>query len=380
MAWVPVFNLIGPTGPSGLDGPTGSYGFTGPTGTQGLTGWTGPTGSTGPTGAQGIFGWSVMTILGVEGNTNITSATSFDVTGDTTASIVVSNGTLNTQYEGVYLQSIIPSVVTGSGDQLLLSILNVTTSDIYGFKFTESSGSLHWEAFFLTTTLASGTYTGGSDMFSLYIDSKNVYFYQNGVYQIHTSLVPNFVGQYYSGIYPSSNTYTYSFGDVRIYPTGKIGSTGPTGPAGIDGPTGPTGIAGATPLLLAYQSDDTTTTIDDTTTLYDIGSYSTPSEGMPYDGVLLFQLNYNIDSQGRDGSLIVKMEGLSGLSDTFLYGRTIPFGASAPMSTVSSTIGVPITGGIYWNFDNHIQNDDPTGVNGMVVRNSWSIVYYPNPP
>lgn len=57
-----VFNLLGPTGGVGPQGPAGDTGATGPQGLQGPTGYTGPQGTQGPTGATGPSSFRQVTV------------------------------------------------------------------------------------------------------------------------------------------------------------------------------------------------------------------------------------------------------------------------------------------------------------------------------
>jgi hypothetical protein len=68
-----MYTQVGPTGITGVTGPTGPTGVTGATGPTGPTGVTGPAGVTGPTGATGPTGPSGPT--GVQGPTGPTGAT-----------------------------------------------------------------------------------------------------------------------------------------------------------------------------------------------------------------------------------------------------------------------------------------------------------------
>ena len=72
-AWNDVGQIVGPTGPQGIQG------ITGPTGPQGIQGETGPTGPTGPQGEQGIVGptgpQGIQGIQGIQGEVGPTGPT-----------------------------------------------------------------------------------------------------------------------------------------------------------------------------------------------------------------------------------------------------------------------------------------------------------------
>lgn len=197
---------------------------------------------------------------------------------------------------------------------------------------------------------------------------------------------------------------------------GDRGPIGPTGPSaettntGATGPMGPTGdssrwaeypaSAGPVdinnkdivnvstintypisrfilrPQLLSYQSDDSPSKdlsglITGTSIL--LNSYSTPPEGFPYDGVLMFQLNYNVYSGGFDGAIKIILLGNGG---DYEYTNTIYAGASVPNSSFVTTLGVAITAGVPWEFNNYIRVIDEIN---STVRTSWVVTYYPNP-
>jgi hypothetical protein len=68
--WLSLTELMGQTGPTGLQGSTGVIGATGPTGVQGSTGLMGATGATGVQGSTGLMG-----ATGSQGNTGATGPT-----------------------------------------------------------------------------------------------------------------------------------------------------------------------------------------------------------------------------------------------------------------------------------------------------------------
>jgi hypothetical protein len=81
-AWPTGVSLVGPTGATGPQGPTGLTGATGATGPQGPIGLTGATGSTGPQGVAGTNGTAVLngttnplTTTGANGDFYINTAT-----------------------------------------------------------------------------------------------------------------------------------------------------------------------------------------------------------------------------------------------------------------------------------------------------------------
>ena len=369
MAWVPVINLIGPTGPVGP---------------------------------------SVMTLISLEGAVTITSPTSFEVTGgDAIHPCIVSTAeTFNTQHQGLYVQTSIPGVVPGSGDILAMFVIDLNTSQACGFFFAELSGDLVWEARSNTgTSIASGTYDAG-DIFSIYIDSQKAYFYKKGEYLCEDTIPSNIIYQYLSGLSQTLNTNTYTFENVRMYPTGKLGPTGPTGTTDVStwaeypASTGPVNFSGqditnvnnidttninnqpisdllaiGRPVLVNYQSDDTvidlTGNITGTPLL--VNSYSTPPGGLPYDGILMFQLNYNIYPAGFDGAIGIQLEGNTG---TYNYTNTIYAGSSVPMTSFVTTLGVPILANVAWTFNNFVNVIDEIS---STMRTSWLVTYYPTP-
>jgi hypothetical protein len=99
------------------------------------------------------------------------------------------------------------------------------------FEFYEISGVFLWNIIeeLALANLANGTYDAG-DMFSIYIDSEKIYFYKNGEYLYSQSISSGSTWRYYAYISSFGTNNTYSFENVRMYPTGKIGPTGHTGP------------------------------------------------------------------------------------------------------------------------------------------------------
>jgi len=131
------YNVSGPTGPTGVAGPTGPTGAqgvagpTGPTGAQGVAGPTGPTGAqgvagpTGPTGAQGVAGPT-----GPTGATGPTGPTTIPQSGtDKTSSYTLTTADIG-DYVGVGTGGsiTIPNSTFANGD--VVSIYNNTTGNI----------------------------------------------------------------------------------------------------------------------------------------------------------------------------------------------------------------------------------------------------------
>jgi hypothetical protein len=118
-----------------------------------------------------------------------------------------------------------------SGDEVICVIADATFSNVYGFTFTHGVGG---DEFTIPVTSASGSYTS-TDIFSLYTDGNQVFFYQNAVL-VGSPATLNTADPYrlLSGASTVSEGQSYTFTNVRFYPTGKLGQAGDTGPAGPD--------------------------------------------------------------------------------------------------------------------------------------------------
>ena len=162
----------------------------------------------------------------------ITSPTSVQLVA--TSNVVATYELLDSSTEGIYYQFAAPEVST-SGDYIETGIAD-TTSNNYNFRLSNSNT---YTLFYSNTSNETGSYSNGQ-IFSMYVDSVNVYYYLDGV--VLNAAVSIVSGQYRSYIEASSISTTYNISNIRYYPTGKIG---PVGPAGTTGPTGPSGGGGS---------------------------------------------------------------------------------------------------------------------------------------
>ena len=215
-----------PYGYTGPTGPTGSTGGTGPTGNTGATGVTGSTGITGPTGA------TFTTLVVDSGTAQVLTPTSFVLSSiDALVGTVEYLDALN---EGTYTQFVAPDLAI-NGDIFTLGIADSSFLEFCTIVFTYGSGGNEFATNASGTGgSASGTYVS-TDLFSIYTDGTQVFFYKNAV--LLTSATLNTAVQYRFVAAATTATAAngYTFRNVRFYPTGRIGPTGPTAGGGGGG-------------------------------------------------------------------------------------------------------------------------------------------------
>jgi collagen type VII alpha len=239
---------LGPTGIPGSSGSTGPTGDTGPSGDLGPTGETGPTGAastetgptgdTGPTGPAGESGGGFPYSLTGGVNPMYVSFPKqdsilySDVPGGPTLSSALTIDSYNISDLGLYIEAKLGLPLIGDS----ITGIQVGGDIILGYRV---SGGLSF--------ILLGTGSGGTNVFpigplnvgdrlGIYVSYPDVvYLYGN----ITTAITPS-----WSSIPPSPQavtfiflnegppfvTSTFQYNAIRIYNTGRNGSTGPTGP------------------------------------------------------------------------------------------------------------------------------------------------------
>lgn len=166
-AWPAGVSLVGATGATGPQGPTGLTGATGATGPQGPIGLTGATGATGPQGPQGIQGPAGNTgATGPQGPIGLTGATGATgpqgpagtngagvPTGGTTGQVLakVDGTNYNTQW-------VTPSAASSAYPNVELAVVNNSIQNIPDLLGGASSTLLT----FSTTNNPNASLTGGN--------------------------------------------------------------------------------------------------------------------------------------------------------------------------------------------------------------------------
>ena len=252
----------GPTGPTGLQGntgatgPTGVQGPTGPTGSTGATGITGPTGSTGLTGPTGPTG-AASTVAGPTGPTGSTGTTG--PTGPTGAASSVAGPTGPTGPTGAASTVAGPTGPTGAA-----STVAGPTGATGPTGPTGAAGDRYRGSSTTTLSVSVATKTLTIETGLSYTAGENVIIYNNASNYMYgtISTYDAVSGVMIVSVYTVVGSGTYSAWTVNLSgiqgvtgptgptgTTGAVGATGPTGPTGaastVAGPTGPTGPTGA---------------------------------------------------------------------------------------------------------------------------------------
>ena len=249
----------GPTGARGFTGATGPKGTTGATGPKGTTGATGSTGATGPgftgaTGPIGSTGATFMTLTTPDPSTwnTINSPTSFTMNaGYSFSNQIYSQEIFGGGGEGWYFQTTLP-IMLSSNDSVLVgvgstvSIHSTTNSVFFTTRYVDGFAGEYTITIGSSPESSPQPYSPG-DIVSIYFDGQKVSFFWNGISVMSDNFlagIPVNMGAI-ANAFPAELQNSYTFSNVRFYPTGQRGYTGPTG-AGTTGATGPTGARGFT--------------------------------------------------------------------------------------------------------------------------------------
>jgi hypothetical protein len=246
------FAVEGVTGPTGIDGPTGSS-LTGPTGVAGagVTGPTGTGGLTGPTGLQGSVASTSYGNMAATGGLSVgpLAANTFDgFTGFNSGPVYNitfnDNATadyLEIQESGVYHVGF--SVTLSSGTNNVVIQPRIFINDIASNTFAQQLVNANSEINLSSSTIISLTAADRVDIrFTTNTSSPTL-----TIQTIHLNILKAEGSLGSTG--PSGYTgYTGPAGNASgtgsTGATGYTGYTGPTGPAGIASNTGATGPAG----------------------------------------------------------------------------------------------------------------------------------------
>ena len=223
-----------------------------------------PTGRMGSTGPSGPSGATFSTI--------VLDETDNDGTVDTPTRVTFGTGGTGTKFTsietypttGAYFRTALPHIKdedvypditvglnNGLGDQYFA----FATFNPYRTVYGESSSTVSVINFSIPDigTIFTLPYNTG-DIFSLYVDGSNVYYYLNSEALLTVDLIYISTRRQVVGLYMSNHVFLYNqytFDNIQFYPllrgsTGPIGHTGPTGPTGPVGLTGEIGNTGPT--------------------------------------------------------------------------------------------------------------------------------------
>jgi hypothetical protein len=232
--------------------------------------------------------------------------------------LVVTVESLDALNEGTYTQFVAPDL-TINGDAFTAGIANSSFTEFCTFVFTYGSGGNEFATNASGTGgSASGTYTS-TDVFSIYTDGAQAFFYKNGVLlgtpaSLNTAVQYRFVAAATTATAPAGYTFT----NVRFYPTGRIGYTGATGSTGPTGDTGP-----------GFQ---TINTPDDYRILSATGASTSQAQawpGLTFDGTTLTVSNAN-------AAATVGIENINSGAGVLSY---YALRSTAPSATATTRIG-----------------------------------------
>ena len=195
---------------------------------------TGKAGTDGLPGLNGLNGYTFTTLVGT-GGAVINTPVSYTLNNPTdTVSILES---LDPTNEGLYMQVALPYV--SESTNIVLRDSNTTPRE-WGVNIFKDDNVHYYSRLKYEAIPSIAANYAENAIFSMYLDGTTLYYYIDSIQVDFTTVIPStpckfnaYVQQGSSGL---SETPTY--GNVRFYPTGKLGPIGSTGPAGINGISG----------------------------------------------------------------------------------------------------------------------------------------------
>lgn len=219
-----------------------------------------------PTGLPGLDGASQSTLTSSINPNHILTPTSYRFT--TSYEVMQSIESYEADTNGIYCQFMPSSfefsdntetyslgIISSTGTKYIINFYRIYIPNVNSHSYSCSSGIQP-----ISGSNISGYYLPLEDVFQIYNDSSNVFFYKNGRLIAQSTHVPGVTYKLYGTITPTipSDPLThgpYDITNIRFYPTGKIGPSG--GPVGPTGPTGPvSGITNPANVSLDMNSND----------------------------------------------------------------------------------------------------------------------------
>lgn len=223
----------------------GAGGVINGTHTVNLTGYPADNGSSGTSGTSGAEGLSISTLTINSGTPILSSGNTMEFTSDASSSQqdVRTSDVYDSANEGVVFSFVFGSVID-SGEFASMGVCNSGGSWLhYGDFGYDSPG------YIVGNIYANGgsNYIGGftfatGDRFLIFVDGTTVFFYKNSILLgSYSTAISTYQGRLVSAAPISGNI---KIENIRIYATGKSGSSGTSGTSGTSGSTGTSGTAG----------------------------------------------------------------------------------------------------------------------------------------